>query len=67
MKTSFILYVIFYCLPLSVILFTDDDSVHRFMLQIATVPALLLFLVELIQIQEQGSNYFGGWNNCDFS
>ena len=37
------------------------------MLEIALFPALLLFLVEIIQIQEQGAQYFRGWNICDFS
>lgn len=30
------------------------------------IPALLLFMIEVIQIQDQGTDYFGGWNNCDF-
>jgi hypothetical protein len=38
------------------------------MLKIALVPALLLFLIEVIQMKDQGYAYFNaGWNNCDFA
>ena len=67
MKWSFYIYVLTYCIPISFLIFSDDDRVHQAMLQIALFPALLLFLVEIIQIREQGMEYFGGWNICDFT
>jgi hypothetical protein len=48
MQFSFYFYVLLYCLPISVILFTKDDRVHMMSLQVAIVPAIILFLIEVI-------------------
>ena len=48
MKWSFYIYIALYCVPISFLIFSDDDRVHTAMLEIALFPALLLFLVEII-------------------
>lgn len=60
------MYVFFFMIPICFTLFTDDERIHATMLNIATIPALILFFIELIQMGNQGFSYFMGWNLIDF-
>ena len=67
MTNLFLMYVILFVLPLAITLFTEDEHIHSTMMNIAIPPAMILFFIELIQILNQGFNYFYGWNLVDFS
>ena len=67
MTNLFMMYIILFLLPLAITLFTEDERIHTTMLNIAIPPAIILFLIELIQMANQGFNYFYGWNLVDFS
>jgi hypothetical protein len=67
MGNLFFMYVVLFLMPLCFTLFTEEEKIHAAMLRIAIPPALLLFTIELIQMWNQGFNYFMGWNLVDFS
>jgi hypothetical protein len=64
----FSMYVLFFLIPISVTLFSEEEYVHDIMLKVAILPAVVLFSIEIIQMREQGViDYFNGWNIIDFS
>jgi hypothetical protein len=67
MTNLFLMYILLFLLPLTVTLFTEDESIHKAMLKITIPPALILLFIELIQMANQGFSYFYGWNLVDFS
>jgi len=61
------MYVLLFLLPLAITLFTENENIHASMLKLAIPPAMILSLIELIQLGNQGFSYFYGWNLVDFS
>ena len=61
------MYFFFFLIPICITLFSESEEMHVFFLQVAIIPAFILFFIEVIQIREQGINYFIGWNLIDFS
>jgi hypothetical protein len=67
MGNLFFIFVAMFMMPLCITLFTNDESIHAAMLNLAILPAILLFSIELVQMFNQGFSYFIGWNIVDFS
>lgn len=65
-RRIFFVYFFFYCIPMCVSSFKVSDFVDNMMFYIAFFPIIMLLVVESIQIQFDGWNYFQGWNNLDF-
>ena len=65
MTWSFAIYFFFYCLPLCFILVNDRDKYHLIVLSVAGVVAIILFMIEIFQMFDQGWEYFKGWNIID--
>jgi hypothetical protein len=65
MKGMFWFYMIFFCIPFCVTLMVDDKMIHQYVFKVCLVPQIALLFVELIQIKENGLNYFQGWNMVD--
>lgn len=42
------------------------EEINNLMFKIAMCPALILLIIESIQIRQQGLEYFIGWNLVDF-
>ncbi len=47
--------------------FKITNTIDDLMLKIASLPALMLFFIEMVQFLEQGLSYFQGWNIIDSS
>ena len=45
----------------------DTDDLHYYFFRLCILTQAVFFFIELIQLQEQGMNYFMGWNLVDFS
>lgn len=65
-KCLFFVYLLFYLTPVCIVFFTENDELKNVLLEVACVPSLLLFLIETVQMREQGLEYFMGWNVIDF-
>ena len=65
MSISTAVYVLFYFIPVSYVLITDEGKHHIESLCVASVPAMILLVIEIYQIREQGKEYFRGWNVGD--
>jgi len=65
MRAQFMMYFWLYLIPIYVLVFTNDERIHYWSLNVATVPAFLLFGIEIVQMGE-GVDYFIGWNIADF-
>jgi len=65
MSISTVVYVLFYFIPVSYVLITDEGKHHIESLCVASVPAMILMVIEIYQIREQGREYFRGWNVVD--
>jgi len=66
-KRIFFIYFFFYCIPMCVSCFKISDSVDNLMFNIAFFPSIILLVIESIQINKDGYEYFMGWNLIDFS
>ena len=68
MQRMFYIYLFVYLIPISVLVFTDNDEIHKWSLNIATLPACLLFFGEFVQMYYSDPlvDYFVGWNIIDF-
>ena len=67
MGNLFMMYVVLFLIPICLMLFTEDERIHATMLRIAIPPALILGMIEMIQMWLQGFGYFMGWNLVDFA
>jgi hypothetical protein len=67
MKKFFFMYIFLFIIPICCSLFTEKEWLEKLLMQIAIPPALILFLIEMIQMSQQGIEYFMGWNLVDFS
>jgi len=59
------MYVTLYLTPICVTLFYKDESVHNVCLEIACLPAIMLFFIEIVKIRDQGWGYLAGGNIID--
>lgn len=65
MKFIFHLFLWMYGIPISILLFTKDEKIHGKCLNIALVPTLLLFFLEVIEMRYRGLKYFNGKKSID--
>ena len=65
MGNLFYLYLFMYLVPVHLTLFTYNELMHAWLLDIAFIPAIVLFSLELIQMKEMGLEYFMGMNIID--
>lgn len=65
MKGLFWFYMILFCIPFCVSLIVDDPIIHVYVFKVCLLPQAALFYIELIQIKENGLDYFKGWNIVD--
>jgi hypothetical protein len=64
----FMIYVFLYCLPFITMLFTKGEIVSISTLAHVCLGTMcLFFFIELIQLRDQGIDYFIGWNIIDFA
>ena len=65
MKFIFHLYMWMYGIPIGIYLFTKDENIHERCLNIALIPTLLLFFVEVIEMKYRGFKYFNAKKSID--
>ena len=64
----FMIYVFLYCVPFITMLFTKGEIVSISTLAHVCLGTMcLFFFIELIQLRDQGIDYFIGWNIIDFA
>lgn len=64
----FYMYLFMYLIPISILVFTNIEEVHFQSLNLATLPACILFFGECVQMYNSSPllDYFVGWNIIDF-
>jgi len=50
MSNLTLMYVLLFLLPLAITLFTENENIHASMLKLAIPPAMILTVIELIQL-----------------
>jgi hypothetical protein len=65
MTYLFWFYIICYIIPYSVTLVSENVTVHLYVLRICVIPQVVLLIIELIQMKENGLDYIQGWNLID--
>jgi hypothetical protein len=65
MKFIFHLYIWMYGIPISILLFTKEESIHQKCLNVALIPTLTLFCVEIIEMKYRGFKYFNAKKSID--
>jgi len=65
MTYLFWFYIVCYIIPYSVTLVSENVTVHLYVLRICVIPHVVLLIIELIQMKENGLDYIQGWNLID--
>ena len=65
MTYLFWFYIFGYVIPYSVTLVSENVTVHLYVLRICVIPQLVLLMIEIIQMKENGLEYFEPWNLID--
>jgi hypothetical protein len=60
-----VVYVLFFVVPLLIIIFYDDADVSRMCYYVGYITQLFFFGYEMIQARATGITYFQGWNLSD--
>ena len=50
MSNLTLMYVLLFLLPIAITLFTENENIHASMLKLAIPPAMILTVIELIQL-----------------
>lgn len=66
-KVLFLLYILFFITPFILCLGNYDEHKIELNMNVALGCQVFFFIIELIQLKDQGLSYFIGWNITDFS
>ena len=65
MKFIFHFFMWMYVIPISIFLFTKEERIHQKCLNVALIPTLTLFCVEIIEMKYRGFKYFNAKKSID--
>jgi len=64
-NTIFWFYIILYAIPYCITLVLDDHELNSKLILFCVLPQTILLSIEILQMYQQGFEYFLGWNIID--
>ena len=58
MKSLFHMYMYLFLIPVTINLFSQDEHLHKYMMNVAMFPMVVLTFIEIVQLKAQRWNYF---------